>query len=131
MIKANEEITQGSSALEVVSRGSDNTPKRIKELYAKMHSFGQEASAAIFRLTNKALPYAIELGGLLTQHKDKLGHGNWEDWAKAQPYSITTLKRWMTLYREQDQIHRSGITDLSKAYGLCHRRSENRINSPV
>lgn len=105
------------------------TERRINKLYANFCVIRKEVSLSIIKATNRALPLAIELGGLLVEHKERIGHGNWETWVAAQEFSLATAKRWMALNRRREEVERSGVENLDEAYLLLGLKTPKR--SPV
>jgi modification methylase len=70
---------------------------------------------------------AVEIGKLLTEQKEKLGHGNWEDWMRTNlEFSAATAKRYMRLYEAKDDLKTVTVSDLSltDVYKLMDSRTE-------
>ena len=56
---------------------------------------------------------AIKIGDLLTQQKEKVGHGNWEKWMEEYlDFSATTAKRYMSLFEYYDELPQEETTKL-------------------
>lgn len=69
------------------------------------------------------LRLCIDVGGMLSELKAKMKHGQWQRWCediKGQVetfnVSIRTLRRWMSLHKQNDE----GKIDVSSAKGLRH-----------
>jgi hypothetical protein len=107
------------------------TERRINKLYANFCVIRKEVSLSIIKATNRALPLALELGGLLIEHKERIGHGNWETWVARQDFSLATTKRWMALNRRREEVARSGVESLDEAYQILGLKSTAPKRSPV
>src|SRR5205814_4174675 len=67
----------------------------------------------------KSLDLAIQVGGLLTQQKETVGHGQWEKWVETHlPFGPRTASNYVRLYRERERIKSESVSDLTDAYKL-------------
>lgn len=59
---------------------------------------------------------AIEIGGILSEIKGELKHGEWMPWVKDNlPFGIGQAQRYMKAYRYRDQLNASSETHLTAA----------------
>jgi hypothetical protein len=66
-----------------------------------------------------SLEKAIEIGGLLTEHKETLAHGEFTPWINTNlPFTDRTAQNYMRLYRERDRLKTESVSDLKSAYKL-------------
>lgn len=74
----------------------------------------------ILKLAKGSLEKAITVGRLLTRIKDKLDHGEWLPWLKANisVFSESTAKRYIRCYENRDAILACKIEDVSTAYKM-------------
>jgi hypothetical protein len=62
---------------------------------------------------------AFRIGQLLTEQKEKLGHGHFTGWVNAAlPFTDRTARNYMTLWRNQDRLKTENVSVLSEAYKL-------------
>ena len=67
----------------------------------------------------QTLPDIIRSGELLTQQKEKIGHGKFTQWINDNlPYSDRTARNWMRVYRKRDIFKTETVSDLTSAYQL-------------
>lgn len=123
--------TPATAELEVVSRPPNQAERRIKKLYSDLCGISKEVSTEILKATKRALRLAIDLGGLLIEHKERIGHGNWEPCVAAQEFSLATAKRWMALHRRRNEVARSGVEGLDEAYRILGLKTITPKRSPV
>jgi hypothetical protein len=58
--------------------------------------------------------HRIELGGLLVEQKQEVGHGNWLDWVKNNlPFSDRSAETFMEFWEYRDKIE--NVSNLSQA----------------
>lgn len=100
------------------------TPKTIVKLtndIAKLHN--QIVSSA-----QSCLETAIEIGGMLTEIKAELEHGEWLPWLKQLPFSESTAKRYIRVFANRETLKSVTVTDLTDAYRLL---TEPKSTPPV
>jgi hypothetical protein len=65
------------------------------------------------------MPKAIRIGELLTQEKQRLGHGEWLPWITANlPFTDRTARNYIRLYENKDRLKLENVSDLSAAYRM-------------
>jgi hypothetical protein len=65
------------------------------------------------------LEKAFRIGQLLTEQKEKLGHGHFTGWVNAAlPFTDRTARNYMTLWRNQDRLKTENVSVLSEGYKL-------------
>lgn len=70
-----------------------------------------------------SLAHAIRIGELLTEHKARLEHGQFTDWAKQHlPFTLRTAQNYMRVYRERETIKNEKVAFLGAAYDLTALR---------
>jgi Protein of unknown function (DUF3102) len=99
---------------------------------AQVKSFPAEAAKinklhdAVIRHANMALNKAIEIGGLLTTVKNKLEHGEWLPWLKANvPFHQTVASHYMRCFDQRGKL--SNVLSLTEAYGLMAGKGQRPI----
>lgn len=80
-----------------------NTVERIKALHKEFEDLGK-----------KTLTKGIEIGGILTAEKERLGHGNWGVFLEKLPFTDRTARRYMKLYERRESI--AGLGGIAEAY---------------
>lgn len=66
-----------------------------------------------------SLDKAITLGDLLAQEKERLGHGNWLPWLKANvPFTDRTARNYIRCFENRERIKLESVSDLTVAYRL-------------
>lgn len=76
----------------------------------------------ILRNLRESLDMAIQLGGLLTEVKSELKHGEFGDWLKStMPFVPRTARNYMKLWRNRDELKRKMVSDLTSAYRLLEQ----------
>ena len=65
----------------------------------------------------QTVPDIIRSGELLTQQKEKVGHGKFIQWISDNlPYSDRTARNWMRIYRKRDTFKTETVSGLTSAY---------------
>jgi len=65
------------------------------------------------------LETAIRIGELLTQQKEKLGHGYFTRWINANlPFTDRTARNYMRLYEGRDRLKTETVSVLTEGYKL-------------
>jgi Protein of unknown function (DUF3102) len=73
-----------------------------------------------------SLPKAIRIGELLTEQKASLGHGNFLPWVAQQlPFSESTARNYMRVFRERDRLEAASVEGLEQAYKLLRAPEES------
>jgi Protein of unknown function (DUF3102) len=66
-----------------------------------------------------SLAKAIEIGGALDEWKEKLGHGNWLQWLKANiKFKPRTAERYRLLYVNRDKLKCDTMSNMTEAFNL-------------
>lgn len=65
---------------------------------------------------------AIEIGRLLSNEKDRLGHGNYLLWVKTLSFSQVTAYNYVSLFKYKDKI--TNTVNLSKAYQIATKAEQ-------
>ena len=94
------------------------TVREIKRLYRDLTT-----------LYNMSLAKAIEIGKLLQQQKDDLGHGQWLPWVDKLPFSRRSATNYISLYKHRAELKRARVADLdlNAAYKvLANYRNQQR-----
>jgi len=87
---------------------------RIKRM-AKLH---EKMEGAI----RQSLADATEIGKLLQEEKDEVGHGNWLSWVKEHaPFSRASANNYMRLYENRAEIKLLNVSNVSSAYKQMNR----------
>lgn len=72
----------------------------------------------IAKTARKTVEQAIQLGGLLTEHKQAIGHGGFMDWVKDElDLSHATATNYMRLYENRKDPKLLNVSNLTEAYG--------------
>ncbi len=78
----------------------------------QLHSDIQDAART-------SLAKAIRIGGLLSEIKAGLKHGEWLPWLEANaPFSERTARNYIQCHNERDRLKSASVADLSGAYLL-------------
>lgn len=81
-----------------------------------------ELHKEILQNANDLLKKIIELGRLLTEIKEELGHGKFVKWIdKNALFSMRTAQRYMRIYKNKDLIQKIEIDRLTSAYKLLEQ----------
>ncbi len=73
----------------------------------------------IISAAKSSLQKAKRIGELLTQQKEKLEHGQWLPWLKANlPISQQTASNYMRIFRDWETVKLLNVGNLSEAYRL-------------
>lgn len=81
---------------------------------------GEIVSAAISSLSK-----ASRIGELLTQERERLKHGEWLPWIKANlPFTDRTARNYIRVYENRDRLKMESVSDLTGAYRLLTERTE-------
>ena len=76
-------------------------------------------------MLTQSLKTAILLGGLLTEQKASLPHGQFQSWASENlPFTNRTARRYMRLYDGREQIKTDSVSDLTEAHRLMSPSAE-------
>jgi hypothetical protein len=90
-------------------------PAPEPEILAQIITLHNEITEA----AHTSLAKAIILGGLLNQEKERLGHGHWLTWLKANvPFTERTARRYLWVFKNRDRLKSDTVTDLTTAYRL-------------
>jgi len=74
----------------------------------------------------QSLEKAIKLGGLLTEQKASLKHGEFTGWIKDNlTFTERTARNYMRLYREKDRLKTETVSDLKSAYALISHSGDS------
>jgi hypothetical protein len=64
-----------------------------------------------------ALGKAVEIGGLLTEQKNGMNHGEWQPWVeKNMPFSSATARNYMQLWDRRETLQLLNVSNLKTAY---------------
>lgn len=75
-----------------------------------------------------SLEKAMRIGELLTEQKQKLKHGEFTPWIKANlPFTDRTARNYMRLHRERDRIKTETVSDLKSAYKLLEIPGQPKV----
>jgi hypothetical protein len=89
---------------------STDTPTNIAVEINRLHD-------GIVGALRNTVADAIEIGRLLTEHRDSLGHGEWMPWLKANVrFDDRTARRYASLYENRDKL--DSVSNLNDAYKL-------------
>lgn len=73
----------------------------------------------IIQKLQDSLDMGIRLGGLLTEVKEDLKHGEFGGWIKTNmPFTDRTARNYMKLYQNREKLKRKSVSDLKTAYKL-------------
>lgn len=79
-------------------------------------------------LAVSALERALRIGELLCREKEKIRHGEWLPWLKANiSFSERTANNYMTLFRNRERLKSANVADLAEAYLMLSDRTDNRL----
>jgi DNA modification methylase len=86
----------------------------------------QEVAQEVIALHNQNLQAAkmsidrgIQIGEILSKHKESIGHGNWLPWVKKYlRYTARTVTNYIGLYVHRKEIKKRKVSDLQAAYKL-------------
>lgn len=94
----------------------------LEELASRANALSTEINAAV-RLS---LKHAIEIGGILTDVKLRVGHGAFGSWLKQNiEFSDRSARRYMQLFdRREELLKMDSVTDLNSAYFLLGVKRE-------
>ena len=80
--------------------------------------------------SKQSLFRAIELGSILKQQKEAIGHGGFIKWVESSlPFSERTSRNYLSLYRHKETIVNENITSLRQAYLLIS--NHNAYNKEI
>jgi len=91
-----------------------------------MNNIEQSRVQEIITLHNEIAGYlktslekAIRIGGLLSEQKSSLKHGEFTSWMKANlPFTDRSAQNYMRLHRERNRLKTETVSDLKSAYKL-------------
>jgi hypothetical protein len=94
-----------------------------------------DAAAEIIRLhaeilaaARTTIQKAIRIGELLLQEKQRVGHGKWLPWIKANVgFSERTVRNYIRVYDNRDRLKSANVADLSDAYALLARHKPDEL----
>ncbi len=91
--------------------------KQIKKLYRQLVDY--------YKLS---LIDAIEIGRLLKQQKDALGHGKWLPWVEQKlPFCKRSATNYVGLYKNREALKKAKVADLNAAYKvLANHKNQDR-----
>jgi hypothetical protein len=96
----------------------------------------QELDAAILKgfaelnsIGKSALEKGIKWGGLLTERRKTLKHGQWLPWLKTMPFSDQTARRYMSAYEIRSKFN--SMSNLTEAYRLTIPKSRTNKEKPT
>jgi len=103
-----------------------------------MNELSETAKSEITRLHSEILEAArtsvdkaIRIGELLTQEKDKLDHGQWLPWLKANvPFTRATAANYMRCWERREELKCKTVLHLGEAYRILAPSAEFDIDSP-
>jgi hypothetical protein len=73
-----------------------------------------------------SLAKAIQIGEALQAWKERLGHGNWMPWFKANiRFSLKTADRYRLLYARRDELKFDNVTNLADAFRFLSGEHQN------
>jgi hypothetical protein len=85
--------------------------EKIAELHREIDSY-----------LKTTLNKAIEIGGLLTEQKTMLGHGQWLPWIKKNlPFSERLARDYMRFHDHRDELKTAKVADLTEARKLLSK----------
>ena len=73
----------------------------------------------------RTLKRAIEIGGLLTEQRLEMKHGEFIPWVeKNLPFDVRTAQRYMRVYRKKPELKYDSVSYLTEAYSKLASRQE-------
>ena len=74
------------------------------------------------------LKKAIRIGELLTEQKKRFFYEEFMTWVETNlPFSRSTAKNYMKLYREKDRLKAQSVSNLWGAYTLLKQKDGSRV----
>jgi hypothetical protein len=69
-------------------------------------------------LAGRCLEKAIQIGKLLNDTKEGLGHGHFLDWLKKLPFTDRTARNYMRVFEHRAELKMANVSNLTTAYRL-------------
>lgn len=73
-----------------------------------------------------SLDKAIRIGELLTEQKERLGHGRFGAWCAKLPFGQRTAQNYMRLFDQRDRLKSETVSHLTRAYRLLGRKDRDQ-----
>lgn len=104
------------------NKSTNEAVKKINQLYREL--------VGLYKLS---LEKAIEIGELLYQQKEELGHGKWLLWTRKNlPFSERSARNYISLCNNRAALKSARITDLNAAYKiLANQKNQYRDQKRV